>query len=49
MCLHQVTSRSFLKDAEFSKLRPTFEAAIEMVIGVRGGWWMTKRWLFGGV
>jgi len=37
MCLHQVTSPSFLKDADFSKLRLTFEAAILIVIGVGGG------------
>jgi len=37
MCLHQVTSPSFFKDANFSKVRPTFEAAIVIVIGVGGG------------
>jgi len=37
MYLHQVISRSLLKDADFSKLRPTFEAAIVIVIGVEGG------------
>ena len=36
-CLHQVTWPSFLKDADFSKVRPTFEAAIVIVIGVGGG------------
>jgi len=34
MCLHQVTSPSFLKDANFSNVSPTFEAAIVIVIGV---------------
>jgi len=37
MCLHQVTSPSFLKDANFSKVRPTFQAAIVIVIGEGGG------------
>jgi len=37
MCLHQVISPSFLKDGDFSKVRPTFEAVIVIVIGVGGG------------
>jgi len=36
-CLHQVTSPLFLKEADLSKLRTTFEAAIVIVIGVGGG------------
>jgi len=37
MCLHQVISPSFLKDGDFLKVRPPFEAAIVIVIRVEGG------------
>jgi len=36
-CLHQISVPSLLKDPNFSKVRPTFEAAIVIVIRVRGG------------
>jgi len=37
MGLHQITAPSLLKDPNFSKVRPTFEATIVIVIRVRGG------------
>jgi len=36
MCLHQVTSLSFLKDTDFSNVRPTFEAATAIMMGLGG-------------
>jgi len=37
MGLHHVTSPSFLTDADFANVRPIFEDAIVIVIGVGGG------------
>ena len=33
MCLHQLTSPAFLKAPNFSKVRPTVEAAIVILVG----------------
>jgi len=43
MCLHQLTSPAFLKAPDFSKVRPTFEAAIVILVGAGGGCWIGKR------
>jgi len=45
MCLHQLTSAAFLKAPNFSKVRPTFKAAIVILVRVGGGCWIGK-WLF---
>jgi len=43
MCLHQLTSLVFLKASDFSKVRPTFEAAIVILVGAGVGCWIGKR------
>jgi len=43
MCLHQLTSLAFLNAPEFSKVRPTFGAAIVILVGVGDGCWIGKR------
>jgi len=37
MCLRQLTSPAFLKAPDFSKMRPTFAAAIVILVGAGGG------------
>jgi len=43
MYLHQLTSPPFLKAPDFSKVRPTFEAAIVIPVGAGGDCWLGKR------
>jgi len=43
MCLHQLTSPAFLKAPDFSKVWPTFEAALVILVGPGGGCWMGTR------
>jgi len=43
MCLHQLTSPAFLKAPNFSKVRPTFKAAIVILVGAGERCWIRKR------
>jgi len=43
MCLYKLTSLGFLQAPNVSKVRPTFEAAIMILVGAGGGCWIGKR------
>jgi len=43
MCLHQLISPAVLKAPEFSNVRPTFKAAIVILLWAGGGRWIGKR------
>jgi len=43
MCLYELTFPVFLNAPDFSKVRPTFERAIVILVGAEGGCWIGKR------